>query len=264
MIDAHIHIDNRNRENLELMALAGLSRLVGVSAYLTSFSYDSRTLFDYFERLLKWEIPRCRRELIDLYIGVGVSMVAVPTDWEKVIERLPEYFAEDRVVCIGECGLDPKSKTCPDMGEQEELLKAQMRLSAEYDFPMNIHTPDNDKLKWAEKYLKLAQETGVKLSNIILDHQAPETVPYVLEMGFNAGITVQPCRGLTPAAIARFLAGCEDYERITLDSDCSQARASDSLSVPLTVHELKKLGAGEDLIEAVAWKNANRIYRIPE
>jgi len=58
-------------------------------------------------------------------------------DWEKQMQRLKELAADNRIVAIGECGLDTKSKT--PMEVQKKIFSQQVELSETFNKPLIIH-----------------------------------------------------------------------------------------------------------------------------
>jgi predicted metal-dependent TIM-barrel fold hydrolase len=102
----------------------------------------------------------------------------------------------------------------------------------------------------------------VDKAKVTIDHANPSVVKFIWEMGFNAGITIQQWRNVTPLQAAEVLARGENLDRLMLDSD-SSPKLSDALAVPKTVHEALKLGAKESDIQKVVWDNPIRFYHLP-
>jgi len=262
MLDQHLHIDSRSLEELALMSMAGIKAVVSHVYYPHQHvKISSNTYFDYYDRKINWEPARTKIELIETYLGVGINMVDVPTDWEKVIRALPKYLAEERVVCIGEIGLEPSSETA-DLALQEEILKEELKIAKDHDIPVNFHTPLNEKEKWIEKYATLIEEVGINKKRVTIDHANPSVVKLIWEMGFYAGITIQEWRNVTPLQAAEVVAKGENLDRLMLDSD-SSPKLSDALSVPKAVHEARKLGVKDEEIQKVVWHNPIRFYNLP-
>ena len=262
MIDQHLHIDSRSLEELALMSMAGIKAVVSHVYYPhQNVKITSSTYFDYYDRIINWEPARTKKELIETYLGVGINMVDVPTDWEKVIEALPKYLAEERVVCIGEIGLEPSSETA-ELALQEEILKEELKIAKEHDVPVNFHTPLTEKEKWIEKYASLIEDAKVGKDKVTIDHANPSVVGLIWEIGFYAGITIQEWRDVTPLEAAEVVAKGENLERLMLDSD-SSPKLSDALSVPRAVHEMRKLGVKDADIQKVVLDNPIRFYNLP-
>ena len=106
MIDPHLHIDSRSVEDLQSMAIAGIAAVVS-QVYYPHYNVQitPQTYFDYYDRHIHYEPARTKDEQIETFLGIGINMVDVPHDWEKVVETLPHYLKEERVVCFGEIGL---------------------------------------------------------------------------------------------------------------------------------------------------------------
>lgn len=260
MIDSHIHIDSRPREELAAMAAAGITAVVTFTYYPhINLPITSRTVLDYFDRSLKFETWRGKQELIDVYVGVALNPVNIPPDYEAVLSALPKYIAEEKVVAIGEVGLEPASQTCPDLNRQRDIVKAQLKLAREHGLPIVFHTPNVDKEKWVSECLELIAQEKVEPAKVIIDHANASVVKRIFDFGANPSITVQPWRGLTPQDAAKILKDC-DLNRVMIDSDCSSGLLSDALSVPKTVLEMRKAGFSEGDINKVVWENPKRIY----
>lgn len=262
IIDQHLHIDSRSLEELAFMSMAGIKAVVSHVYYPHQHvKITPNTYFDYYDRKINWEPARTKTELIETFLGVGINMVDVPTDWEKVLEALPKYLEMERVVCIGEIGIEPGSETA-DVAEQEEILKEELRIAKAHDVPVNFHTPPVQKEMWIEKYASLIEAAGVDKAKVTIDHANPSVVDFIWKMGFNAGITIQQWRNVTPRDAAEVIVRGENLDRLMLDSD-SSPKLSDALSVPKAVHEALKLGASESDVQKVVWDNPIRFYNLP-
>jgi predicted metal-dependent TIM-barrel fold hydrolase len=263
MIDAHVHIDSLNWSHFEAMALAGVTAVVAQvgGPNRGGVTVTSQTIFDLYERWIKYDSLRTRGFLIDTYVAVGISMVCVPTDYEKVIDALPRYLQEEKVVAIGEIGLEPNSETCPDLGKQEEILKAQLKVAKDHGVPVAFHTPFTEKPKWVERYFGLIEEAKLEPDKVVIDHADSSSLKMITEAGFTAGLTVQPWRKVTPPDAAKMVETA-DLDRVILDSDSAISLASDPLGVPKTALEMRKLGFREEDIRKVVYDNAKRFFNL--
>ena len=262
MIDPHLHIDSRTREDMASMAVAGVTAVVNMTYYPhLHLPITSHTILDYFERAIKFETWRGAQELIDVYVGIALNPVSIPPDYEKVLEAMPAYLAGEKVVAMGEIGLEPGSQTCPDLERQKDILRAQLRLAREHDKPVVFHTPHLEKEGWVEQYLDLIAQEKVEPGKVVIDHADASVVKKISDSGCNAGITVQPWRGLNPQGAAEILKDC-DLDRVLIDSDCNITMPSDSLSVPKTALEMKRAGFSDGDIERVVFKNPARIFNL--
>lgn len=262
MIDPHIHIDSRPREDLAAMAAAGISAVVSMTYYPhIGLPITAQTILDYLERATRFEVWRGKQELIDVYTGVALNPVSIPPDHEKVLAALENYLILPGVVAVGEVGLEPGSQTCPDLARQTEILKEQLKLARKFNKPIVFHTPHQDKAKWVQKYLELTSAEGIAPDKVVVDHADATVLKMITDAGANASITVQPWRGLGPATAAQALKNA-DLGHILVDSDCNITMPSDALAVPKTALEMRRAGfAGAD-IKRVVYDNPLRIFSL--
>jgi len=97
-----------------------------------------------------------------LFASVGIHPNDLKDDWHNnlnEIEQLLEKKKENKIVAIGECGLDAHY---PDynLAHQKDAFARHIELSIEYDLPLVIHTRDvkDETLRCLEPY----KDTGIK------------------------------------------------------------------------------------------------------
>jgi predicted metal-dependent TIM-barrel fold hydrolase len=261
IIDPHVHVDHISRRDLGLMAASGVRAVVSHTYYPhLNVEIRSQTILDYYERVMKFETWRSDQELIHTYVCISLNPVSIPVDYQKVLEAMPKYLGEKNIVAIGEVGLDPGSKTCPDLAVQEEIVRAQLRLANQYGKPVVFHTPATDKEKWVRKYFDLITQEKVNPAKVVIDHADATVAGMIANLGGTAGISVQPWRNMTPESGAKVASECP-YDKVLIDSDCSPL-LSDPMSVPKTVHEMRRLGMSKGDINKIVFENPCRIYNL--
>ncbi|MFW6029611.1 MAG: TatD family hydrolase [Halanaerobiales bacterium] len=142
LIDTHAHLDfpKFNKDRLEVIAEAwdkGLSYIVNVGADMLS---SKRSL------VLAQEYPF-------IYATVGVHPHEASELDEEALTKLREFAEDDKVVAIGEIGLDYHYDNSP-RDIQREAFKKQLLLAKELDLPVVIHSreADEDTLKILKEY----------------------------------------------------------------------------------------------------------------
>lgn len=186
-------------------------------------------------------------------------MNAVPSDYEKILELLPDYLNHERVVGIGEIGLEPRSGTCPQLSKQEEILRAELRLAKEYNKAVVLHLPAMERTKWIERYLELVDEAQLERGRVVIIHSDAITTKAIAEAGCIAGISVLPMRRITPEDAARIVSE-NDMNRVLVSSDSRIRHRSDPLGVPRTALQMKRLGLREEDITRVLYDNPKRVF----
>jgi len=277
-IDPHLHVDTRNHEDMEEISKRGIRTIVS-PAYVLLPAYDAHTILNATDHLIRIARPTYDRFFIRLFAMVGLNMLVIPKDYEKVLERYPRYIEEaEEVVAIGEVGLDPRdpqkigfvaeTAVPTSMKVQTEILKEQMKLGKRYNLPVDCHTPPNwddpkiKRIEYAEKFLELADEVGLPRDRLIVDHADEEVVRLALESGAWAAITVQPWRRLYPEDAARII-GKYGTERVLVDCDAAaQPWPSNALAVPDTAFAMRKYGLSEEDIRKVTFENPLSLFKL--
>ena len=170
---------------------------------------------------------------------IGISMVRTPRDDPSGLYAvLPEYLKRPDVVAIGEIGIEPNSKTCSDLKQQEAFVRKQVAIAKDVDIFVDFHTPFPPEVKreYTQMMLDICRECGLPMSKVIIDHCTDANLGLALEAGANAAISVQPWREITGETAADLIME-HGFERIMVDSDYS-GLPSDPLAVPKTAQAL--------------------------
>lgn len=253
IFDAHIHSDCRGMEDFEQLALFGTGAVV-TCAHDTSRFSSAGSLFDHFERLLHLEVRRLRESGLSPYVALGIHPLTLPFPGvDEALGKLPAYLKRERVVALGEVGLQ--------RGSEEELrvLMEQLKIAKKLDLPVILHTPREEKRVVTERLIEAVEEAGVSKERVLIDHVNGETIDLVREFGGWIGLTVHPGK-LAPRQAAELVEAWPP-ERAILSSDIASAR-SDIYAIPKAILELRKLGADEGTIGKVVYENALRFYRL--
>ncbi|MBA7683678.1 hypothetical protein ES703_92058 [subsurface metagenome] len=225
------------------------------------FATSSEAELQYYERTLAGETRRAADYFVDVYVILGINMNAVPPDYEKVLEALPGYLNRDRVVGIGEIGLEPRSSTCPDLAKQEEILKAELKMAKEHNKTVVLHLPPTERTKWIEHYLRLIDETRLERGKVVIVHADAATTKMIIDTGCIAGISVLPMRRITPEDAAKIVAE-NDMDSILVSSDSRIRHRSDPLSVPRIALQMRPLGLSEEDVKRVFFDNPNKVFNL--
>ncbi|WP_423793173.1 TatD family hydrolase [Methanocaldococcus indicus] len=251
MIDTHTHIDTRGMEDLELMALT-----LDCVITLAHDPFEMKTLdvwITHIEKVFN-EIKRGKKIGLNVYIGVGIHPRAIPPDVDKALEYIKNFVKEDRVVAIGEIGLEKGDKR-----EKETFIK-QLELANNLGYPAIVHTPRSNKEEITKLILEEINTIDTNIP-IVIDHCNKNTVKEVLDNNFYAGLTVQPGK-LTHIEAVEIIKEYKDFsDKILLNSDTS-SNFSDVLAVPRTVLKLKLNNIEKEVIDKVSYLNAINLFKL--
>jgi len=277
-VDPHIHLDTRNYEDMVEIAKKGVRVMVS-PAYVLLPAYDAHTILSATDHLIRMIRPTYDRFFIKVFATVGLNMLVIPKDYEKVLERYPQYIEKvEEVVAIGEVGLDPRdpqrigfvaeTAVPTSMELQTEILKEEMRLGKQFNIPVDCHTPPNweepkiRRIELVERYLELADEVGLRRELLIVDHADEEMVKLISGSGAWAAITVQPWRKLSPEDAAEII-GKYGTDRILVNCDAAaQPWPSNALAVPDTAFAMRKYGLSDADVRKVTFENPVNLFKL--
>lgn len=251
MIDSHIHADTRPYEDFEIMKIAGITRAVACAHDPLKMS-TSDVVFDHWDRILNNDFKRAASNGLKLYAAIGIHPRSISVDFERALEKLPEYLKKDTVVAVGEIGLESASKS------EKEIFKRQLKLAESLNMKVVVHTPRTNKKEITKISTSIIEE-NIDPEMVIIDHVDNSIVNDVIELGSMLGVTVQPLK-MTPEEAVSLISEY-GFDKFTLDSDISSS-PSDPLSVPKTVHKLRLAGFEEKDIDKVSNKNAAMFFDI--
>jgi uncharacterized protein len=262
-IDSHAHLNTLTWTNLDEMSLAGIREIVSPIMLDAAKAVSTETIVELWDYLLEVQLRRAAEHFITGHGMVCVNMASSPREGPaRLFALLPDYLRRSGVVAIGEVGFEPHSRTCPDLGMQEDWIRTQLQISRDTGMPIVIHTPNPpaEKRLYTEKILHLCASCGVPMAQVAIDHGSEVNIKLALDAGTYAAISVQPFRGMTPE-LACDLVTEHGFERIMLNSDCSPFH-SDPLAVPKTALALRRRGVPEENIDQVCRRNSQVFYRI--
>lgn len=261
LIDSHVMMESLGLQDLEAMSASGVKVLIADAAGGIDYATSAQAAINYFEHTLVGETKRASDYFIDVRVLVGINMNAVPADYEKILDALPEYLKRERVVGVGEVGLEPKSGTCPDLGKQEDILRTELRIAREHNKAAVMHLTSTERAGWIERYIKLIDEVGLDRGKAIIVHSDASTTRTITDAGCIAGLSVLPMRRLTPEDAAKIIAE-NDMSRILVSSDSRIRHRSDPLSVPRIAVQMRRLGLSDKDVKKVLFDNPDRVFNL--
>lgn len=256
IFDTHAHYDdnafNEDRDTiLSSMEVNQITRIVNVGASMKS----SRTTIDLTEKY-----PF-------LYGAIGVHPEETAELTEQDMEWLQEKSKLEKIVAIGEIGLDYYWDSIPrDM--QKKWFLRQLELAQEVDLPVIIHSREA-----AKDTIDILQESNQikQLKGIIHCYSySKESAKDYLDLGFYFGIG-----GVVTFKNAKKVKEAVEYiplERIVLETDCpylapvpNRGDRNSSLNLPYVIQEIAEIkGIEPEAVAEQTYNNANAVYELTE
>lgn len=252
--DPHIHMSSRTTRDYEEMAAAGIRAVIEPAFWLGQPRTNVGSFVDYFASLVGWERFRASQFGIAHYCAMGLNSKEANNEGlaREVLEILPQFALKEGVVAIGEIGYDEITPA------EEFAYQWQLKFAVDHDMVVMVHTPHRDKKNGVLRSLDVAEEMGVPMHKLIIDHNNEETVRAVLDRGAWAAFTIYPN---TKMGSERMVEIVRQYgpERIIVDSSADWG-VSDALSVPKTARLMLEKGIEPEAVRWTTWQNALDAY----
>lgn len=253
IIDTHAHygdeqFDNDRKELLASMEENGIEKIVEVGADMDTSRDVIRLLNDY---------P-------NLYGAVGVHPSSTEKMTEEDIFELKRLCRKERIVAIGEIGLDYYYEE-PDKETQKKWFVRQLELAKEVKLPVIIHSRDAA----ADTLAIMKEQNAREIGGVIhCFSYSVEMAKEYLDMGFYLGIG-----GIVTFKNAKKLLEVIEHAPIhslVLETDCpylspepNRGQRNSSLNLPYVVKKIAQIkGMTEEEVIAITRENAIRLYRL--
>ena len=253
IIDSHAHYDDAEFDTdrdalLTSLYNGGIEKVINVGASITG-SRASIALSEQYPFI---------------YAAIGVHPSDVSELDEEKLDWLKEASSHEKVVAIGEIGLDYHYEDT-DKALQKKWFLAQLLLAKEVQKPVIIHSRDAalDTITLM-KEIRAQEIPGV----VHCYSYSKESARDYLELGYYFGIG-----GVLTFSNAKKLKEAVAYipmDRILLETDCpylapvpNRGKRNSSLNIPYVVTELAGIkGIGEDEVIRITTENTKRLFGI--
>ena len=255
IFDTHAHYDDNqfDQDREELLASMkdnGIGTIVDVGSNMETSA---------------WIVEAVKRYPM-MYGTVGVHPSDTAGLTNSDIDTLKEYAGKDKILAIGEIGLDYYWDE-PERTIQKKWFEAQIELAREVKLPIIIHSRDAAKDTYDIMKALHAEDIG---GVVHCFSYSKEMARQVLDMGFYIGIG-----GVVTFKNAKTLKEVAAYaplDRIVLETDCpylspepNRGKRNSSLNLNYVAEALSQIkGIDKEELIAVTEENARRLYRMRE
>mgnify|MGYP002747478623 CR=1 FL=1 len=252
LFDTHAHYDDEafdpdRREVLAGLPQKGVGLVVDPGCTLTSSEKAVA---------LAAEFPH-------VYAAVGLHPENCHDFQPEQIERLRQLAQREKVVAIGEIGLDYYWEDNPPRAFQQTVFRKQLALAAELDLPVIVHDREahGDCLAIIREFPTV---TGVFHCFSGSPEMATELLKRGWYLGFDGPITYKNAKR------APEVAAVTPLERIVVETDAPymapvpmRGKRNDSRYLPYVIEKLAEWkGVTAEEMTRVTWENGRRLFRI--
>jgi predicted metal-dependent TIM-barrel fold hydrolase len=186
--DPHIHMTSRTTDDYEAMAAAGVRAIVEPAFWLGQPRTTLGSFIDYFSSLVGWERFRASQFGVQHYCAIGLNSKEANDEGlaRDVLSLLPRFALKEGVVAVGEIGFDEITPA------EEFAYREQLAFAVENDMVVMVHSPHRDKKRGILRSLDIAQEVGLPMERLVIDHNTEETYMDTLSRGAWAAFTIYP------------------------------------------------------------------------
>lgn len=251
IFDSHAHYDDAQFDEDRMDVLshlkdAGVERVVNIS--------------NGWDDLLK--TLELIKEVPFLYGTVGIHPCKISELNEDRMEQMKEFCSRDKIVAVGEIGLDYYWMSDPKEVQKEWFIR-QLRLAKEVNLPVVIHSRDASK----DTFDIMKEEHAGTTGGVIHCYSGSlEMAREYVKMGYFLGIggvvTFKNSKTLKKVAAEIPL------EHIVIETDCPylaptphRGKRNSSAYLPLVIAEIARLrDISLEEVERVTYENAKRLY----
>jgi len=249
------HTISRSFQDLQNLRQCGVNDIIS-TIYLPIQVKEPGTARDLYDWLLNAEVKRGSEAGVNIHPAIGIHPKMVPSD-TKVLDGALNYLElalkTKKAIAIGETGLHH--------GTPEEFIsfKRHLELAHQYNLPVIIHTPREQKAELTKVIMKEIQKH--KIERALIDHTTNENIAIILQdsrRNIKAGISIQKSNLSNSDAI--LLYKNYSYEnRYVLNSNAGNG-PGDVLSVIKSIEEFEKAGFKSRIMKKLCYDNALDIF----
>ena len=259
-IDAHLHTDMIEDVQLQKLVMMGMEAAVIPSPHMFIGSHDADTVLLLWERFLTMEATTARTLGYEAFSSLSVPFFGVNhADAEKCLERLPELLKDERVVAIGEIGLDCGTDF------EVELFREHLRIAKAHDLPVILHTPIRMAPQGptvTPKVFEIIMEEGFPVDRCVFDHAGEETMGFRMSTGGMVGLSVCWDK-MPPEVAARMVIDHPEWRnRLMINSELG-GQGNDYFMVPRVMLAMKLMGLDKATIDKVCWQTPRDFFDLP-
>ena len=260
IIDSHVHMDRMAGEDILRMAWGGVEAGVIPTPHLMSGLFYPQSVIDLWDKTLGYMVEYGASMGVDCYATISVPFYGITAEgYDECLKAMEGYLKKDRVVGIGEIGLDN--------GNEHEvyLFKTQLEMAKNYNLPVIVHTPtprEPQVDRITNQCIAVMKEVDFPLDKAIIDHTGKNTFNTRINSGAITGLSVCYDKLTAEEAAELVINNPDKREKIVIGSELGYGGAG-HLSLVKVAWAMRMEGISREDIEAVMWNNPKKFFNLP-
>jgi len=258
-IDPHLHTILLDDGVMMKIALSGMEACVTPMLHSLEGISEADTVLRLWDRFLDFEVNRGRAVGYETFVSLSVPFYGLTDKGvEECLKRLPEYLKHERVVAMGEMGLDAGSET------EKRLFRAQLQIAREMSLPVICHTPIRLAPQGPEvipQVIQMIAEEGFPIERAVLDHAGESTFAARMASGAKVGLSVCVDKMPPEAAANLILANRDKLDRFIVNSEV--ACGDGYFTIPMVALALRRAKLPYQDIYRVVYENPRDFFKLP-
>ena len=259
-IDAHLHSDMTEDIQLQKLVMMGMEAAVVPSPHMFLGNPPVDTLFRVWERFTTLEVSTAQTLGYESFASLSVPFIGLgQSDTEKALEVLPGLLEHERVVAMGEIGLDTGTQY------EQDLFREHLRIAKAHDLPVILHTPIRlapQGPKITPLILDIIKDEGFPVERCVFDHAGEETLEFRESTGGMIGLSICWDK-MPPEAAARYVIDNPGQRgKIIINSELG-GEGNDYFMVPRVMLAMKLFGLDKAVIDEVCFRNPKEFFSLP-
>ncbi len=260
-IDPHLHTHMIRDGAMVNLAMSGMEAAVIPMTHCFMGNFTADTVFQLWDRFLGFELKRGTAVGYEAFISLGIPMYGLDTSaTDECLKKLPDFLSHERVVAMGEIGLDAGS------GNEERLFRAQLQMAKEHDLPVIVHTPIRLAVHAPEmirKIVGIINDEKFDMSRVVLDHAGESTFDYRATTGAMIGLSVCSDK-MPPEVAATFVKNNPDKrEKLLINTEVGNGDGFGYFTIPRVTLAMRQMGMKHNEIEEVVYENPKNFFNLP-
>lgn len=200
MLDSHIHLDFYDEGERE--ALVSEAHAAGVTGFVVPSAHPR-----------DWDrVARLAAEESDVFVAFGIHpwFAGEVSDLGTTVSELRKRLSGERVVAVGECGLDRGRSDAVPLSRQIAVFEAQLSVAQERELPVVVHS-----VRTESEVVAAFRRAGVRRGLLHGFAGDSAAAARLLDAGFTLGIGPRALRSARTRDALRTL----PLERLLVETD---------------------------------------------